>query len=141
MHFRKDINGWRAIAVIAAVLFHFHENWIPGGFAGVDIFFVISGFLMTAIIFRGLEKDNFSIVNFYVARTNRIIPPLAVLCFALFIFGYIYLVPFDFEISGKHIASSMVFFSNLIYWKESNYFDAQSQEKWLLHTWSYSIYL
>ena len=85
--FRQDINGLRAIAVIAVVLFHFNASWMPGGFAGVDVFFVISGFLMTGIIFRGIEQENFSILKFYVARANRIIPALAVLCLVLLIFG------------------------------------------------------
>ena len=85
--FRADINGLRAFAVIAVVLFHFNPSWVPGGFAGVDVFFVISGFLMTGIIFRGLEQNNFSILKFYVARANRIIPALAVLCLVLLIMG------------------------------------------------------
>ncbi|HHB1595726.1 TPA: acyltransferase family protein, partial [Vibrio campbellii] len=80
MNFRSDINGLRAIAVISVVLFHFNPEILPGGFAGVDVFFVISGFLMTSIIFRGLENSNFSIVNFYISRANRIIPALAILC-------------------------------------------------------------
>ena len=72
MKFREDINGLRAIAVIAVVLFHFNTPFIPGGFAGVDVFFVISGFLMTSIIFRGLENNNFSVLSFYKARAVRI---------------------------------------------------------------------
>jgi peptidoglycan/LPS O-acetylase OafA/YrhL len=83
MKFRKEVNGLRAIAVIAVVLFHFNASWMPGGFAGVDVFFVISGFLMKGIIFRGLEQQNFSILKFYLARANRIIPALAVLCLVL----------------------------------------------------------
>lgn len=83
MQFRKDINGLRALAVIGVVLFHFNATWLPGGFAGVDVFFVISGFLMTGIIFKGIEQKNFSIMRFYVARANRIIPALAVLCFVM----------------------------------------------------------
>lgn len=70
MQFRKDINGLRAIAVIAVVLFHFNATWMPGGFAGVDVFFVISGFLMTGIIFRGIEKNNFSILYFKSQQNN-----------------------------------------------------------------------
>lgn len=138
MQFRKDINGLRAIAVIAVVLFHFNASWMPGGFAGVDVFFVISGFLMTGIIFRGIEQENFSILKFYVARANRIIPALAVLCLVLLVFGWFYLTPLDYRVLGKHVASSMGFLSNIVYWKESGYFDAVSQEKWLLHTWSLS---
>lgn len=139
MHFRKDINGLRAIAVIAVVLFHFNASWMPGGFAGVDVFFVISGFLMTGIIFRGIEQENFSIMKFYVARANRIIPALAVLCLVLLVFGWFYLTPLDYRELGKHVGSSMGFLSNIIYWRESGYFDAASHEKWLLHTWSLSV--
>ena len=138
MQFRKDINGLRAIAVIAVVLFHFNASWMPGGFAGVDVFFVISGFLMTGIIFRGIEQDNFSILKFYVARAKRIIPALAVLCLVLLVFGWFYLTPLDYRALGKHAGSSMGFLSNIIYWRESGYFDAASHEKWLLHTWSLS---
>ncbi len=111
---------------------------MPGGFAGVDVFFVISGFLMTGIIFRGIEQENFSILKFYVARANRIIPALAVLCLLLLVFGWFYLTPLDYRALGKHVGSSMGFLSNIIYWRESGYFDAASHEKWLLHTWSLS---
>lgn len=137
--FRQDINGLRAIAVIAVVLFHFNASWMPGGFAGVDVFFVISGFLMTGIIFRGIEQENFSILKFYVARANRIIPALAVLCLVLLVFGWFYLTPLEYKALGKHAASSVAFLSNIIYLRESGYFDAASHEKWLLHTWSLSV--
>ncbi len=139
MKFRKDINGLRALAVIAVVLFHFNSSWMPGGFAGVDVFFVISGFLMTGIIFRGMEQDNFSVLNFYVARANRIIPALALLCLVLLVFGWFYLTPLEYKALGKHAASSVSFLSNFIYWREAGYFDAASHEKWLLHTWSLSV--
>lgn len=139
MKFRKDINGLRAFAVIAVVLFHFKASWMPGGFAGVDVFFVISGFLMTGIIFKGLENNNFSVLNFYVARANRIIPALAALCLVLLVFGWFYLTPLEYKALGKHAASSIGFLSNVIYWREAGYFDAASHEKWLLHTWSLSV--
>ena len=137
--FRHDINGLRAIAVIAVVLFHFNPSWVPGGFAGVDVFFVISGFLMTGIIFKGLEQNSFSILKFYVARANRIIPALAVLCSVLLVLGWFYLTPFEYKALGKHAASSVTFLSNIMYWREAGYFDASSHEKWLLHTWSLSV--
>lgn len=139
MNFRKDINGLRAIAVIAVVLFHFNTSWMPGGFAGVDVFFVISGFLMTGIIFRGIEQENFSILKFYVARANRIIPALALLCLVLMVFGWFYLTPLQYKALGKHAASSVSFLSNITYWREAGYFDTASHEKWLLHTWSLSV--
>jgi len=134
--FRKDVNGLRAIAVIAVLLFHFKATWLPGGFAGVDVFFVISGFLMTGIIFRGIEQENFSILKFYIARVNRIIPALAVLCLVLLILGWFFLAPLDYKTLGKHVGSSMAFLSNFVYWNESGYFTASSHSKWLLHTWS-----
>ncbi len=112
MQFRKDINGLRAIAVIAVVLFHFNGSWMPGGFAGVDVFFVISGFLMTGIIFKGIEQENFSLLKFYVARANRIIPALAVLCLVLLVFGWLYLTPLDYKVLGNHVVSSMGFLFN-----------------------------
>ena len=139
MNFRRDINGLRAFAVIAVVLFHFNASWMPGGFAGVDVFFVISGFLMTGIIFRGIEQENLSILKFYVARANRIIPALALLCFVLLVFGWFYLTPLEYKALGKHAASSISFLSNFAYWREAGYFDAASHEKWLLHTWSLSV--
>lgn len=111
---------------------------MPGGFAGVDVFFVISGFLMTGIIFRGIEQDRFSILDFYVARANRIIPALAALCVVTLVFGWFFVTPLDYKALGKHVESSMGFYSNFIYWSESGYFDAASHEKWLLHTWSLS---
>lgn len=141
MKFRTDINGLRALAVIAVVLYHFNPPWIriPGGFAGVDVFFVISGFLMTSIIFRGIERNNFSLIKFYIARANRIIPPLMAMCGVLLLLGWFYLTPVDYRILGKHIAGSSGFISNIFYFKESGYFDVASHEKWLLHTWSLSV--
>lgn len=139
LQFRKDLNGLRAIAVIAVVLFHFNPSWMPGGFAGVDVFFVISGFLMTGIIFKGLEAHNFSTLKFYVARANRIIPALFVLCLTLLVLGALFLSPEEYKSLGSHAGGSVGFLSNFLYWRESGYFDASSKEKWLLHTWSLSV--
>ena len=138
MNYRYDINGLRAIAVIGVVLFHFNSFWLTGGFAGVDVFFVISGFLMTGVIFKGMSDDSFNVWQFYMARANRIIPALAALCFVLFVFGWFYLTPVDNRLLGQHLASSMAFLSNFIYLRESGYFDPSSHGKWLLHTWSLS---
>jgi peptidoglycan/LPS O-acetylase OafA/YrhL len=137
--FRKDINGLRALAVIAVVIFHFKPTWMQGGFAGVDVFFVISGFLMTGIIFRGLERNDFSVPQFYIARANRIIPALALLCIFALLIGSAILTPIVFKALGKHVTGSIGFFSNITYWSESGYFDSSSHEKWLLHTWSLSV--
>jgi len=139
LQFRKDINGLRAIAVIAVVLYHFNNSWMSGGFAGVDVFFVISGFLMTAIILKGIDQKKFSILKFYIARANRIIPALSVLCISLLLFGWFFELNYSFSTISKHIIASLSFFSNMTYWKESGYFDAVSHEKWLLHSWSLSV--
>ncbi|TMN92354.1 hypothetical protein CWB72_05575 [Pseudoalteromonas phenolica] len=139
MDFRYDINGLRAIAVIGVVLFHFEPNLLPGGFSGVDVFFVISGYLMTKIIVQGLERGKFSLFSFFIARFNRIVPALSFLCLILLILGWFYLTPTDYKALGKHVASSVAFLSNYIYWSESGYFDASSHSKWLLHTWSLSV--
>ena len=139
MKFREDINALRAIAVASVVVFHFNHSWLPGGFAGVDVFFVISGFLMTMIIVKGLKNESFSILSFYNARVRRIIPALSVLCFALLVFGLFCISPIDYLNLGKHAAASLSFLSNMVYWSESNYFNPSSNEKWLLHTWSLSV--
>ncbi len=139
MDFRKDINGLRAIAVLAVLLFHFHPAWLPGGFAGVDVFFVISGYLITGIILRGLHTGTFSLTAFYRSRARRIIPALAVVCIALLSLGWFYLLPLDYSALGTHVASSLGFVSNFIYWREAGYFTANAHEKWLLHTWSLSV--
>lgn len=137
MNFRKDINGLRAIAVLAVVIFHFYPSLLTGGFAGVDVFFVISGFLMTGIIFRGLNKNNFSILEFYISRANRIIPPLAILCLALLIFGYFFTTTWDYKTVGRDVSTSMLFISNFMFSMRGGYFD--TTDNFLLHTWSLSV--
>lgn len=137
--FRTDINGLRAIAVIAVVFFHFNKNIIPGGFAGVDVFFVISGYLMTSIITTRLNDGKFSLLNFYMSRVNRIIPPLLFMIFIVMLLGWFFLSALDYRVLSKHAASSMLFLSNYVYFLESGYFESSSYEKWLLHTWSLSV--
>jgi len=137
--FRQDINGLRAIAVIAVVLFHFGITGFDGGFSGVDIFFVISGYLMTGIILSKIEKDRFNIIDFYLARAARIIPALAVLCVTLMVFAWYFLPPYEMQQFGKHIFGASTFTSNIIFMKDSGYFDSAADEKWLLHTWSLSV--
>lgn len=136
--FRLDINGLRAWAVIAVVLFHFRALEVRGGFVGVDVFFVISGFLMTGIAVRGLEQGNFSILTFILARAQRILPALLVLVATLIVMGYFFLAPPDYRVLSTHGIHSLLFLTNIKFWKEAGYFDTSSQEKWLLHTWSLS---
>jgi len=136
---RADIDGLRAIAVVAVILFHFGVPWFSGGFTGVDVFFVISGFLMASIIVGKLQSGRFSVWDFYLARARRIFPALAALCGALLVFGWLSLDPIQYRRLALHAASSLTFLSNFTYWQEAGYFDVASHEKWLLHTWSLSV--
>lgn len=138
-NFRYDINGLRAYAVILVVLFHFGILGFSGGFIGVDIFFVISGFLMTGIVVKGLENHKFRILDFYLSRGIRIVPALISVCIVMLIIGWFFLLPLDYKALAKHSLSSINFFSNIIYWKEAGYFDTDSHNKALLHTWSLSV--
>ena len=139
MIFRSDINGLRAIAVLAVMLFHFGIVGVQGGFVGVDVFFVISGYLMTSIIFRGIERQQFSLLGFYLDRGRRIIPALALLCLAVLVMGWFLLLPADYMTLARHAISSMTFSSNVRYFHEAGYFDTSSHGNWLLHTWSLSV--
>jgi len=138
-NFRSDINGLRAWAVAAVIFYHFDVPGFGGGFVGVDVFFVISGFLMTGIVIRGLERDDLNLVGFYMARARRIVPALVGLCAALLGLGWLLLLPPDYQMLATHSAYSLAFLSNIEYWLEAGYFDLSSHEKWLLHTWSLSV--
>jgi peptidoglycan/LPS O-acetylase OafA/YrhL len=137
--FRCDINGLRAWAVAVVILYHFGISGFDGGFIGVDVFFVISGFLMTAIIVKGLEQHSFSLVSFYLARARRIVPALLGLCAVLLGAGYFIMLSPDYERLAKHTIAAIAFISNFTFWNEAGYFDVSSHDKWLLHTWSLSV--
>ena len=138
IQYRPDIDGLRAIAVLLVVIFHFQNAILPGGFVGGDVFFTISGYLMTGIILSSIQDNSFSIFKFYLSRAKRILPALSLLCATLMIIGWFLLPPLNYMALGKHALSSVLFVSNFVYWQESGYFDAESHEKWLLHTWSLS---
>jgi len=127
--FRGDINGLRAWAVVAVVLYHFNVPGFSGGFAGVDVFFVISGFLMAGIVCKGLAAQRFSLGSFYLARARRIVPALMVLVIVLLALGWILLMPREYQTLGKHARESLLFTSNLRYLDEAGYFDSASHEK------------
>ena len=139
MNFRADINGLRAYAVMLVVLYHVGISVFSGGFLGVDVFFVISGYLMTGIILKGIKENTFSLLKFYAARCRRIIPALAVMCAALLILGYFLTPPEEYKGLARHVVASLAFISNIIYFKHAGYFDAGAVYKWLLHTWSLSV--
>jgi peptidoglycan/LPS O-acetylase OafA/YrhL len=137
--YRADIDGLRAIAVLSVVGFHAFPKWVKGGFIGVDIFFVISGFLISTIIFANLERNRFSFVEFYSRRVKRIFPALLLVLIASFAFGWFALPPDEYKQLGKHIAAGAGFISNLVLWNESGYFDDAAETKPLLHLWSLGI--
>ena len=137
--YRPDIDGLRAIAILSVVGFHVSPTWIPGGFVGVDIFFVISGFLISGIIFRNFDTKSFSYSVFYGRRIKRIFPALLVLFLSLFALGWIVLFPLEFKQLGKNIAAGAGFVSNFNLWSEAGYFDSAASTKPLLHLWSLAI--
>lgn len=138
-NYRPDIDGLRAVAILSVVLFHAFPTRLRGGFVGVDIFFVISGFLISTIIFRSLQKNDFSFVEFYAHRVKRIFPALIVVLVACYTFGWFALLPDEFKQLGKHMAAGAGFVQNLVLWKEAGYFDTASELKPLMHLWSLAI--
>lgn len=137
--YRPDIDGLRALAVLSVVGYHAFPNWIRGGFIGVDIFFVISGFLISSIIFENLEKGSFSYIEFYSRRIKRIFPALIFVLAACFIFGWYVLLADEFLQLSRHIAGGIAFVSNFVLWQESGYFDNAANTKPLLHLWSLAV--
>ena len=137
--FRYDINALRAFAVLAVVAYHFGLPEITGGFAGVDVFFVISGFLITSQIQTALKTGSFSFKDFYIARLRRIFPALAVVCIASLAWGWFYVLPYDYRSFSRHALAALFFVSNIAFTGEHGYFDISAHSKPLLHTWSLSL--
>ncbi|TCK62362.1 acyltransferase family protein [Seleniivibrio woodruffii] len=139
MRYRADIDGLRSVAIIPVVLYHAGMNMFSGGFIGVDVFFVISGYLITSIILNDIEKDKFSISQFYFRRIKRIFPALYFFLTVTTLFCFFFYLPEDFRAYGKSLFGSVFFISNIVFWRESGYFDTSSEMKPLLHTWSLSV--
>lgn len=137
--YRADIDGLRALAVLPVLFFHFHIKLFSGGFVGVDIFFVISGYLITQIIFADLKRDRFSIVTFYERRIRRIFPALLTVLAVTTLVAFTVLLPAEVEDYGKSLMAATISFSNVYFWSESGYFDAPASLKPLLHTWSLGV--
>lgn len=137
--YRPDIDGLRAVAVLAVVAFHAFPSWVRGGFIGVDVFFVISGYLISTIIFDNLDKGTFSFTEFYARRIKRIFPALLLVLIACFAFGWFALLADEYKQLGKHIAAGAGFISNFTLWNEAGYFDNSAETKPLLHLWSLGI--
>ena len=137
--YRPDIDGLRAFAVLSVVLYHAFPNVVRGGYVGVDVFFVISGFLISSILFTELDEHSFSFTAFYGRRIRRIFPALAVCLFAVLAYGFVSLTPSELASLGKHVFFGAGFLSNIALWSESGYFDTAASLKPLLHLWSLGI--
>jgi peptidoglycan/LPS O-acetylase OafA/YrhL len=136
---RLDVDGLRGIAVASVILYHFNVGAFSGGFVGVDIFFVISGFVITASILADLRRDSFSILTFYFRRVRRIVPAFAALIIAVSIAAALILLPSDLADYSRSVISANFFVSNIYFWKSSGYFSAEAHTKPLLHTWSLAV--
>lgn len=139
MIYRADIDGLRAIAVLGVIGFHAFPQWVQGGFVGVDVFFVISGFLISTLILERLEQNRFHLITFYSRRIRRIFPALLVMMVTCYVWGWFQLSPCEYKQLGEHIAAGATFLSNFVLWGEGGYFDAASETKPLLHLWSLAI--
>ncbi len=137
--YRKDIEGLRALAVISVFLFHLNPKLLPGGFVGVDIFFVISGYLITKIILREIELDQFSFLGFYIRRIRRIFPALFLMFFVSLVMAVLFLGPLDLIWFCKTLKYSLLQISNILFEKKVEYFDAEFDSVPLLHTWSLAV--
>jgi peptidoglycan/LPS O-acetylase OafA/YrhL len=137
--YRPDIDGLRAVAILSVVMFHASPNSMPGGFIGVDIFFVISGYLISKVLFEAFSQESFSLTDFYIRRIRRIFPALITVLMFVYVAGWVVLLADEYRQLGKHIAAGAGFISNLALWSEAGYFDNTAESKPLLHLWSLGI--
>lgn len=139
LSYRPDIDGLRALAVCAVILFHAFPTIFPSGFIGVDVFFVISGYLISSILLGDLQSSQWNILRFYHRRVLRIFPALLVILFFCVVLGWFLLLADEYGRLGKHTTAGITFLANFVLWAESGYFDVASDHKLLLHLWSLAI--
>jgi peptidoglycan/LPS O-acetylase OafA/YrhL len=139
LKYRSEIDGLRALAIIPVIFFHAGYSWFSGGYVGVDVFFVISGYLITSLLIDDINNDRFSLIEFYERRARRILPALFLVMLACLPFAWLTLLPDQMESFSKSLIAVSWFVSNMLFWKESGYFETASDEKPLLHTWSLSV--
>ncbi|WP_166424091.1 acyltransferase [Paraglaciecola sp. 20A4] len=138
-NYRWDIQGLRALAVMAVVIFHISPYKLPGGYLGVDIFFVISGYLIIGFICRDLRAEKFSLSDFYIKRIRRLFPALLATVIVTMIAAYCYLLPEEMTMFAKSVISTLLYVSNMFFYTQSDYFSADLKLAPLLHTWSLSV--
>ena len=139
MKYRPEIDGLRALAVIPVILFHAKIQLFEGGFIGVDIFFVISGYLITSILIIEIQKGTFSLIDFYERRIRRILPAMFLVMFFCIPFAWIWMTPYQLKDFSQSIIAINLLSSNILFWLEGGYFGSANEEKPLLHTWSLSV--
>lgn len=139
MKYRLEIDGLRAVAVLPVIFFHAGFEWFSGGFVGVDIFFVISGYLITSIIILDMQNEQFSLVGFYERRARRILPALFFVMFFCLPFAWLWMLPNQMKELSQSLVAVSLFVSNILFWSETGYFAPSSEEMPLLHTWSLSV--
>jgi peptidoglycan/LPS O-acetylase OafA/YrhL len=139
MNYRKEIDGLRTIAVLPVILFHAGFEHFSGGFVGVDVFFVISGYLITTIILSEIEKGKFSLVTFYERRARRIVPALFIVMFVSIFFSWFWLTPSHMKDFSESLVAVCLFASNILFWQETGYWGVENELKPLLHTWSLAV--
>lgn len=137
--YRPEVDGLRAVAILPVVLFHAGVLGFEGGYVGVDVFFVISGYLITCLIQRELDRGDFSFIRFWERRARRILPALTVVVVFSLAAGWFILIPSDLERLGASALAQALFASNILFWRESGYFNPDADTKPLLHTWSLSV--
>jgi peptidoglycan/LPS O-acetylase OafA/YrhL len=139
INYRPEIDGLRALAVVPVILFHAGFELFSGGFIGVDVFFVISGYLITTILIEDIESDRFSLLNFYERRARRILPALFFVMFVCIIFAWMLMLPGPMKDFSQSLIAISLFASNILFWQKSGYFDATAEEIPLIHTWSIAV--
>ncbi len=139
LSYRPDIDGLRAVAILLVMLYHAFPNLVQGGFAGVDVFFVISGFLISSLLFRGFHDGSFAFPDFYLRRVRRLFPALIVVLAAALLLGWALMLPFELKGLGRHVGTGALFIANFKLWREMGYFDENLAHKPLMHLWSLGV--
>src|SRR5207302_1642356 len=137
--YRSDLDGLRGLAIVPVMFYHYGLGGLSAGFVGVDVFFVISGFLITSLLLREIETGTFSIIEFYERRARRILPALFFVLAVTTALAFLVLLPVDLCNYGRSLIATTAFGSNIFFWRESGYFDRAAELKPLLHTWSLSV--